>query len=212
MHDAMAAVADHVQAPEGHYFVWAGDFENQQRAMQRLAVIVPLSIAIVLFLLYLALRSFRSAIAVLLSAPFAMTGGLFALWIAEIPLSVSAAVGFITLLGQVALQSLLVIEAADERRRAGDDMNTAILTGAMVRFRPVTMTALLAMLGLMPMAFSTGVGSEIQRPFALVIIGGLFTSRLVTAFALPTLYAFVARKQLARPEEEEQDIVVPSQA
>jgi heavy metal efflux system protein len=175
-----------------------------------LAVIVPLSIAVVLLLLFASLRSFRSAIAVLLSAPFAMTGGLFALWIAAIPLSVSAAVGFITLLGQVALQSLLVIEATDERRRAGDDMNTAILTGAMLRFRPVTITALLAMMGLMPMARSTGVGSEIQRPFALVIIGGLITSRLVTAFALPTLYAFVARKQLIAADEE--GLLLPSQA
>jgi cobalt-zinc-cadmium resistance protein CzcA len=204
MRDAMKVVDDEAKPPEGHYFVWAGDFENQERAMARLAVIVPISVAVVLLLLWMALRNFRSAVTVLLSAPFAMTGGLFALWFARIPLSVSAAVGFITLLGQVALQSLLVIAVADDRRREGEDVDSAVLNGSIIRFRPVTMTALLAIMGLMPMALSQGVGSEIQRPFALVIIGGLFTSRLVTAFALPTLYAFVAPKQM--PVEEDDKI------
>ncbi|MFT3838232.1 MAG: CusA/CzcA family heavy metal efflux RND transporter [Myxococcaceae bacterium] len=203
MHDAMETLSREVKPPDGNYFVWAGDFENQQRAMSRLAVIVPISVGVVLLLLWMSLRSFRSAVTVLLSAPFAMTGGLFALWAAGIPLSVSAAVGFITLLGQVALQALLVIAVADERRRLGEDMNSAVLNGSIIRFRPVTMTALLAIMGLMPMALSQGVGSEIQRPFALVIIGGLFTSRLVTAFALPTIYAFISQNKL--PDEEEDD-------
>jgi cobalt-zinc-cadmium resistance protein CzcA len=205
MKDAMATLDRDVKPPEGHYFVWAGDFENQQRAMARLAVIVPISVAAVLVLLWMSLRSFRSAVTVLLSAPFAMTGGLFALWAAGIPLSVSAAVGFITLLGQVALQALLVIAVADERRRGGEELSAAVLNGSIIRFRPVTMTALLAIMGLMPMAVSQGVGSEIQRPFALVIIGGLFTSRLVTAFALPTIYALIAPK--AMPEEEPNDAI-----
>ncbi len=200
MKEAMAVVEKDVKLPEGYYFAWAGEFENQQRAMARLSVIVPLSVLVVFALLYMALQSARSALTVLVSAPFAMTGGIFALHFWDIPLSVSAAVGFIALLGQVTLQSLLVISAVDANRYAGGELSQAIVNGATSRARAVVMTALLAMIGLMPMALSHEVGSETQRPFAVVIIGGLATALMVTLFALPGLYSLIARRQLPDTE------------
>jgi cobalt-zinc-cadmium resistance protein CzcA len=192
--DAMAAVKKDVTVPEGNFLVWGGEFENQQRALARLAIIVPFSFLVVFALLYTALGSVASASAVLLVAPLAMSGGVFGLAIAHIPLSVSAAVGFIALLGQVCLASLLVVSAVDERRRNGEEMVTALSHGAATRFRAVLMTAMLAILGLMPMAISTGVGSETQRPFAVVIISGLVTAVAVTLFVLPSAYSVIVRR------------------
>jgi cobalt-zinc-cadmium resistance protein CzcA len=192
--DAQAAVAKKVKVPEGNFLQWAGEFENQKRAMTRLAVIVPLSAIVVFGLLYSALGSLPSAITILIVTPFAMTGGVFALALAGIPLSVSAAVGFIALLGQACLASLLVVSVIDARRRGGEELTPAVSAGAASRFRVVLMTALLAILGLLPAAISTGVGSETQRPFAVVIIGGLITAVPVTLFALPVLYSLVVRK------------------
>ena len=192
--DAQSIVAREVKVPEGHFLQWAGEFENQQRAMTRLAVIVPLSALVVFGLLYTALSSLPSASTLLLVTPFAMTGGVFALALTGIPLSVSAAVGFIALLGQACLASLLVVSVVDERRRLGESMIPAIVSGAASRFRVVLMTAMLAILGLMPAAMSSGVGSETQRPFAVVIIGGLVTAVPVTLFALPIIYSFIVRR------------------
>src|SRR5262249_4488355 len=149
--DAMAAVKRDVNVPEGNFLSWGGEFENQQRALGRLAVIVPFSFLVVYALLYTALGSMASAGAVLLVAPLAMTGGVFGLAIAGIPISVSAAVGFIALLGQVCLASLLVVSAVDERRRNGEEVVAALSSGAASRFRAVLMTAMLAILGLTPM-------------------------------------------------------------
>lgn len=201
--DARAAVDRAVKPPEGHYFVWGGEFENQARAMRRLATIVPVSLLAVFALLYMALQSARSGAAVLAIAPFAMTGGAFALLIGRVNLSVSAAVGFIALLGQVSLAALLVISAIDSRRREGEDLDSAIVSGAVTRLRAVLMTALLAILGLTPMALSRGVGSEIQRPFALVIIGGLFTSIAVVLFLLPPVYRIFTTETLRAPGDED---------
>src|SRR5262249_13739774 len=157
--DAAAIVAQEVKAPEGHYLVWEGEFENQQRAMARLSVIVPVALLFVFALLYGALGSARSALIVMLLVPFALTGGAFALRLAGIPLSVSAAVGFIALLGQVSLAGLLVMSAIEGRRRAGAPTLPAIVEGAGERLRALLMATLLAVLGLAPMALSTGVGS-----------------------------------------------------
>src|SRR5262249_26396083 len=148
------------------------------------AVIVPFSFLVVYALLYTALGSMASAGAVLLVAPLAMSGGVFGLAIAGIPISVSAAVGFIALLGQVCLASLLVVSAVDVRRGHGVEVVAALSSGAASRFRAVLMTAMLAILGLTPMALSNGVGSETQRPFAVVIISGLVTAVAVTLFVL----------------------------
>lgn len=194
VNDAIAAVDDHVTLPEGHRFEWAGEFENQQRALQRLSVVVPVSILIVLMLLFAALNSLIGAVTILLTAPFALTGGAFALWLAGVPLSVSAAVGFIALLGQVSLMGLLVLTGVENKRREGLELFEAITEGATVRIRAVLMASLLAAAGLVPMAFGSGLGSETQQPFALVIVGGMITVFLVAVFLLPVLYSYFARK------------------
>jgi heavy metal efflux system protein len=201
--DAMAAVKHDVSVPEGNFLVWGGEFENQKRAMGRLAVIVPFSFLVVFALLYTALGSMASASTVLLVAPLAMSGGVFGLAFSHIPLSVSAAVGFIALLGQVCLASLLVVSAVDERRRRGEALLPALAHGAGSRFRAVLMTAMLAILGLMPMAVSRGVGSETQRPFAIVIITGLVTAVAVTLFVLPTAYSLIVRRVPAGEGDDE---------
>jgi cobalt-zinc-cadmium resistance protein CzcA len=201
VHDAMTVVNGKIEVPEGHFLVWGGEFENQQRAMGRLGVIVPVAVLIVLGLLYSALQSFRSAIAILLSTPFALTGGVFVLLISGIPLSVSAAIGFIALLGQVSLMGLLVLSATEQRRRDGMALPDAIREGATERLRPVLMASMLALLGLLPMAVSTGIGSETQQPFAVVIVGGMLSTVLVALFVLPVIYSYVTSEKLLSPEE-----------
>jgi cobalt-zinc-cadmium resistance protein CzcA len=199
--DAITAVEDNVRTPDDQYLVWGGEFENQQRAMGRLKIIVPVAVLMVFLLLYSALGSGRSAAAVLLSAPFAVTGGLFGLYVSGIALSVSATVGFIALLGQVSLAGLLVISAIDDERRAGVPLDAAILAGATKRFRALLMTALLAMLGLLPMAISDAVGSETQKPFAIVIVCGMATTLLVALVFVPVIYRLLASRELRVPEE-----------
>lgn len=199
--DAIATVETGLKPPAGHYFVWGGEFENQARAAQRLKLVVPVAIVLVLGLLYAAMNSGRSALAIVATMPFALTGGAFALLLAGIPLSVSAAIGFIALLGQVSLMGVLVLSAVDDRRRAGEALWPALLEGAAERLRPVLMASLLALFGLLPMALSSGMGSETQRPFALVVVGGMVTTLLVALFLLPAVYSLVAAKRLQTPEE-----------
>jgi cobalt-zinc-cadmium resistance protein CzcA len=204
VHEAIALVDDKVKIPEGHFIVWGGEFENQQRAMGRLGIVVPIAILIVLGLLYTALQSGRSTAAILIATPFAMTGGVFALFLTGIPLSVSAAIGFIALLGQVCLMGLLVLSATEEMRRNGYELFAAVREGATLRLRAVLMASLLALLGLMPMALSTSIGSETQRPFAVVIVGGMLTTFFVAMFVLPVIYSLVTSKRLLTPEEEDE--------
>lgn len=204
--EARAVVGARVRPPAGHFFAWSGEFENQKRAMDRLRIIVPLSLLVVLGLLYSALGSIRSAALILATVPFALTGGVFALALAGIPLSVSAAVGFIALLGQVSLAGLLMLSAIDPRIAQGVPSLDAVVAGAGFRFRAVLMTALLAMLGLLPVAFGTGVGSETQRPFALVIVGGMSTTLLAALFVLPALYAWLGPKAARAPEEVDETV------
>jgi len=204
--DAMATVGAKLPAPEGLYFVWGGEFENQQRAIARLKLIVPVAILLVLGLLYGAMSSGLSALAILLTVPFALTGGVFALLADGVALSVSAAVGFIALLGQVSLMGVLVLSAIESRRRNGEDLLPALIAGAADRMRPVLMASLLAFAGLLPMAFSTGVGSETQRPFALVVVGGMLTTLIVALWLLPVLYSYMTPKKLRTPEEMDEDV------
>ena len=204
VHDAMAAVEGKIELPEGHFLVWGGEFENQQRAMGRLGVVVPIAVLIVLGLLYAALQSARSAMAILLCAPFAMSGGVFLLLASGISLSVSAAIGFIALLGQVSLMGLLVLSATEARRHQGLSLTEAILGGATERLRPVLMASMLALLGLLPMAVSTGIGSETQQPFAVVIVGGMFTTFFVAMLVLPVIYSYITLKRLITPEEADE--------
>jgi cobalt-zinc-cadmium resistance protein CzcA len=192
--EVQARVIKQVQLPEGYYLTWGGEFENQRRAMKRLMVIVPLSIGVIFMLLYLTFRGALPAIVVLLDVPFATVGGVFALYLTHTVLSVSAAVGFITLFGVAVMDGvLLVTYILQARAKHGDDAQDAILKAVSQRLRPVLMTALLASLGLLPAAMSHAIGSDTQRPFAIVIIGGLVSSTLLTLLILPTLYELVDR-------------------
>jgi cobalt-zinc-cadmium resistance protein CzcA len=202
--DAIATVAAGVKLPDGYYFTWGGEFENQARAIKRLEIIVPAALAAVLALLYGAVQSGRAALAILLAAPFALTGGVFALKLGGMPLSVSAVVGFIALLGQVSLLGLLLVSAIEARRRAGASLDAAIVEGSVEKLRAVLMAALLALFGLLPMAISSGVGSETQRPFALVIVGGMVTTLVITLVVLPAVYYMTAAERYITPEQEDE--------
>ena len=192
--EAQKKVKDQVPMPEGYFMTWGGEFENQRRAMKRLIVIVPFSVLVIFFLLYLTFRSAMPAVVVLLDVPFATVGGVFALYFSHTVLSVSAAVGFITLFGVAVMDGVLLVtyvrQALAER---ADDIEEAIVEAVSRRMRPVLMTALLASLGLLPAALSHAIGSDTQRPFAIVIIGGLVSSTILTMLLLPTLYLLVDR-------------------
>ncbi len=186
--EAQARVRAQVKLPEGYYMTWGGEFENQRRAMKRLSFIVPISILMILALLYMTFRAALPAVVVLMVVPFATVGGVFALYFTHTVLSVSAAVGFITLFGVAVMDGVLLITYVRQAREKNPGSEDAILQAVSQRLRPVLMTALLASLGLLPAAMSHAIGSDTQRPFAIVIIGGLITSTLLTMLLLPTLY------------------------
>jgi cobalt-zinc-cadmium resistance protein CzcA len=181
-------VTQKVRLPSGSLTNWGGEFENQQRAMKRLALILPISVLLIFVLLFEAFGSVRSALLILLNVPFALIGGIVALWVTGIHLSVSAAIGFIALFGQAVLNGVVMVSYFNELRAEGRPPHAAVIEGSLVRLRTVSMTSLLAMLGLLPMAMSHGIGSEVQRPLATVIIGGLVSATTLTLFLLPTLY------------------------
>ena len=184
----------------GSYVTWSGEFENQERAMKRLAVIVPVSVFLIFLLLFNAFHSVRHALLILANVPFALIGGIVALLITGIPLSVSAAIGFIALFGQAVLNGVVMITVFNELRAAGAAPFDAVVQGALLRMRTVLMTALLAMLGLLPMALSHGIGSETQRPLAVVIIGGLISATLLVLLGLPVLYLGLAKREITPPQ------------
>jgi cobalt-zinc-cadmium resistance protein CzcA len=188
----MQAQAKDLKLPTGYSINWSGEFENQERAMKRLMLVVPLSILLIFVLLFDAFESFRDALIIICNIPFALIGGIFALLLTGIPLSVSAAIGFIALFGQAVLNGVVMVSYIKQLRKQGLDTYESIFQGALSRLRTVLMTAMLAMLGLVPMALSHGIGSETQRPLALVVIGGLISATLLTLFVLPALYYFVA--------------------
>jgi cobalt-zinc-cadmium resistance protein CzcA len=191
--DMKERVAQKVKLPPGYSITWSGEFENQERAMARLAVIVPVSVLLIFLLLFDAFGAFRSALLILLNIPFALIGGIFALLLTGIPLSVSAAIGFIALFGQAVLNGVVMVAYFNQLRAAGATPEEAVMRGSLTRMRTVLMTGLLAMLGLLPMAVSTGIGSETQKPLAVVVIGGLVTATLLTLIVLPTLYLVFQR-------------------
>lgn len=202
--DLQATAAKELKLPTGYEIVWSGEFENQQRAMKRLSWVVPLSILLIFLLLFDAFKSFRSALLIVANIPFALIGGIVALAITGIPLSVSAAIGFIALFGQAVLNGVVMVTYYDQLRADGMGLTEAVLQGSLTRLRTVLMTALLAMLGLLPMALSRAIGAETQRPLAVVVIGGLVSATLLTLIVLPTLYAWLARRkrEVRRSEEE----------
>jgi cobalt-zinc-cadmium resistance protein CzcA len=192
--EAQSMVRAMVKLPEGYYMTWGGEFENQRRAMRRLAIIVPISVLVIFGLLYLTFGAALPAVVVLLDVPFATVGGVFALFLTGTVLSVSAAVGFITLFGVAVMDGVLLITYIRQARaQHGAEAQGAIIEAVSQRLRPVLMTALLASLGLLPAALSHAIGSDTQRPFAIVIIGGLVSSTLLTMLLLPTLYELFDR-------------------
>jgi cobalt-zinc-cadmium resistance protein CzcA len=195
--DLQALTARELKLPAGYELVWSGEFENQQRAMKRLSWVVPLSILVIFLLLFDAFKSFRNALLIVANIPFAMIGGIVALALTGIPLSVSAAIGFIALFGQAVLNGVVMVTYFEQLRGEGLPIDRAAIEGSLTRLRTVLMTALLAMLGLLPMALSRAIGAETQRPLAVVVIGGLVSATLLTLLVLPTLWAWAARREPA---------------
>ncbi|NBS48545.1 MAG: efflux RND transporter permease subunit, partial [Betaproteobacteria bacterium] len=186
--DMQDRVAANVKLPANYTIQWSGEFENQERAMARLAVVVPISLLLIFVLLFDAFQTFKTAVLILINVPLAMIGGFVALWLLHIPLSVSAAIGFIALSGQAVLNGVVMLTVFQQLREKGMKVIDAVREGSMQRLRTVLMTALLAALGLLPMALSTDIGAETQRPLAVVVIGGLVTATLLTLIVLPVLY------------------------
>ncbi|MBP9111190.1 MAG: efflux RND transporter permease subunit [Polyangiaceae bacterium] len=191
--DAQAAVSKQITLPTGYRAEWGGQFEHYTEAKARLMIVVPLAFALILFLLWLAFQSMRSGLLIFLNIPFAVIGGVFALWIRDIPFSISAGVGFIALFGVAVLNGLVLVSFSRHLEDEGMDHVAAIRIAAERRLRPVLMTALVAALGFIPMALSTAPGSEVQRPLATVVIGGLFTATLLTMFVLPVVYGYFGK-------------------
>jgi len=193
--EAKQKIGAAVRLPAGYHTEWTGAFENQQRAVRRLEVIVPITLIAIFFLLFVAFDSAQLSFLILLVVPFAAVGGVFALPLAGLNISVSALVGFMALFGIAMLNGVILVERIRELQQRGLATEAAIRAGAISRVRPVVMTALMAALGLLPMALSTAVGAETSRPFAVVIIGGLITATLVTLFILPLLYPWFEPKK-----------------
>jgi cobalt-zinc-cadmium resistance protein CzcA len=187
--EAQAKVAQGVKLPPGYWMIWGGQSENLAAARQRLAIVVPACFAMIFLLLLAAMGSARDALLVFSAVPLALTGGVAALWLRGMPFSISAAVGFIALSGVAVLNGLVMLSYIRQLREHGVPMRSAIEQGALTRFRPVVMTALVASLGFVPMAFATGTGAEVQKPLATVVIGGLISATLLTLAVLPALYA-----------------------
>jgi cobalt-zinc-cadmium resistance protein CzcA len=198
--DAQSVVQKKIPLEPGMTMEWGGEFESKERAMHRLAVVVPLALVITLALLFNAFGSMPLAILVLLNVPFALVGGAVGLWLFDMPVSIAAAVGFIALVGQASLNGVLVLSAVEERRKNGMPLDDAIVDGASERLRAVLMTAALAALGLVPAALSRAMGAETQRPIAVVIVGGTVSAALLTLVVLPVMYQVSIRltKQLQR--------------
>jgi len=196
-------VAREVPLPAGVFLEWGGQYENQQRAMGRLTVVVPLALLLIFGLLYLSFRSVSQAVLVLSNVPFALVGGIAALWLRTLNLSLSASIGFIALFGIAVLNGVVMVEHLNHMRHLddgdhGESVDARVERGAADRLRPVLMTALVASLGFIPMALSTSPGSEVQRPLASVVIGGLVTSTVLTLFVLPVLYAWLETRRERR--------------
>jgi cobalt-zinc-cadmium resistance protein CzcA len=186
--DAQKAVAESVALPPGYRLVWGGEFENQRRAAARLAVVVPIALGLIFLVLFVTLRSFRQALLILANVPFALVGGILALWASGEYLSVPASVGFIALLGIAVLNGLVLVSHFNELLAGGMRLQDVVFEGSLRRLRPVLMTASIAAFGLIPLLYATGPGSEIQKPLAIVVIGGLVTSTALTLLLLPILF------------------------
>ncbi len=186
--DTQSLMREQLDLPDGYWIEYGGTFEQLQSASQRLSIVVPLTLLLIVGLLYSTFNSLRDALIIFTGVPLALTGGVIALMLRGMPLSISAAIGFIALSGVAVLNGVVMLSFIRELRQAGSPLLQAIREGASQRLRPVLMTALVASLGFVPMAFNTGTGAEVQRPLATVVIGGIISSTLLTLVILPALY------------------------
>ena len=199
--EAQGRIQRAVDLPTGYYLTWGGQFENQQRAMQRLMFVLPAVLLVIFMLLYLTFRSARQSLLVLLIVPFATVGGIAALWLREMNLNVSASIGFIAVFGVAVLDGLVMVSTNNSLLEKGRSIREAVVEGAVTRLRPVLMTSVLASLGFLPMALATSIGAEVQRPLATVVIGGLISSTILTLLLLPALYSwFLPKNKVSRLE------------
>ncbi|MBN9395359.1 MAG: efflux RND transporter permease subunit [Candidatus Melainabacteria bacterium] len=189
--EAQEKVAKNVEIPRGYKVVWSGQFENQQRAMARLAVVVPIVLLLIFLLLFASFNSLRNAGLIMMNVPFAMIGGILALFISRQTLSVPAIIGFIALFGVAVQNGVILVSYIMQMQKQGMTVRESVIEGAKVRLRPVLMTALVAVVGLLPKIFSTGTGAEVQRPLATVVLGGLITATLLTLVVLPAVYCLI---------------------
>jgi heavy metal efflux system protein len=195
--DVQRALADRVHLPSGYHLTYGGQFEHLVRARGRLLVVVPLALALVLALLYFTYGRLVDALRVFTGVPLAAIGGVLALWARGLPFSISAAIGFVALCGVSVLGDMVLVSTIRQRLDQGLGLRAAVEAAALGRLRPVLMTGLVAALGFLPMALNTGVGAEVQRPLATVVIGGIASSTLLTLVVLPVLYAAVRREAVS---------------
>jgi cobalt-zinc-cadmium resistance protein CzcA len=199
--EADAKVRENVKLPEGYTLEFGGQFENLREAKARLAIVVPAALVFIFVLIFTAFGSVRQALLVYSGVPLAVTGGIAALWLRNMPFSISAAVGFIALSGVAVLNGVVMISYFNQLREEGRDVRSAVIEGSLTRLRPVLMTAAVAAFGFIPMALSTSAGAEVQRPLATVVIGGIISSTFLTLVLLPVLYEWAERK--SRPASGE---------
>jgi cobalt-zinc-cadmium resistance protein CzcA len=207
--EAQAKIEREIKRDPGTWFVWGGQFENLIAARERLSIVVPVALLLIFGLLYATFRTLKNALLIFTGVPLALCGGILALLVRGLPVSISAAVGFIALSGVAVLNGLVMVTFVEELRGRGQGIDQAVFEGSVARLRPVLMTALVAALGFIPMAIATGTGSEVQRPLATVVIGGILSSTTLTLVVLPVLYRLFHRSEAAegvaplRREDEE---------
>ena len=190
--------SERLQFPSGYWVAWSGQFEQLIAATQRLQIVIPLALGLIFVFLYAMFGNFRDGLLIFTGVPFALTGGLFALWLRDIPLSISASVGFIALSGIAVLNGLVMLSFIRNLLTEGHTLDDAIQTGAITRLRPILMTALTTAIGFVPMALATSIGAEVQRPLATVVIGGVISSTTLTLLVLPVLYRLFHKQNINR--------------
>jgi cobalt-zinc-cadmium resistance protein CzcA len=208
--EAQGKIAAQVALPSGYTITWGGSFENMERAMARLRIIVPLTIGLIFLLLYSSFDSLRQATLIIMNLPFALVGGVVALWLTGEYLSVPASIGFINLFGVAVLNGIVLVSYMNTLQEEGRSLDEAVMQGCLLRLRPVLMTALVALLGLLPLAFARGIGSEVQRPLAIVVIGGLVSSTLLTLIVLPVLYRWMEGRVTVSARKTAEPSFVPA--
>ncbi len=204
-------MAKNVKIPKGYKLVWSGQFENQQRAMAKLAIVVPCVLLLIFLLLFASFNSLRNAGLIMLNVPFAMIGGIVALYLSHETLSVPAIIGFIALFGVAVQNGVILISYIMQLQERGTSLDEAVREGATVRLRPVMMTAMVAAVGLIPKIISPGTGAEVQRPLALVVLGGIISATLLTLLVLPAVYRLINQKT-DRPKKIEAEAEAESES